>query len=929
MNLLQIGIQQPVPSNLGIAASQGDLFYATIILWTVVPLIVLVGIMFFVRFVLKRFATARHSIFKTTTLAITLPKFRREEESERGPQKEQVHEAIAAAETFFASIGGLKAERGMAAWWNGRQDEISFEIVVEKKLIHFYINVPDVLRTHLEQQLSAAYPDAYIEEVEDYNLFTPSSVILGSYLVFKRESAFPIKSYRKLDKDPLNALTNVLTTVPDGDAAAFQFVVRSSYAKWRKRGVGIASRMQQGMSLKDALRGKKAADYGELLGAKKVEEKAYQLSPQEMELVKGLEEKASKGGLDVCVRVLVSSQTAVSAQATLQNMLNAFSQYNIYEYGNSFNKVIPSSKNDLVRRFIYRTFDERRKMVMNAEEIASLWHLPLPWTETPNIKWLGARKAAAPSNVPGDGEGDIKLGYNLYRGIKTPVWMKKEDRTRHMYVIGKSGSGKSQLIASLAIQDIIAGHGVAVVEPHGDLIELILGNIPKERIDDVVLFNPSDVSRPMGLNMLEAPNEAMRDFAVQEMISIFYKLFPPEMIGPMFEHQMRNFMLTLMADTENPGTIAEIPRMVTDQEFQNKWRAKLTDAVVKSFWEDEIDNTSDYHKSEMMGYLVSKVGRFTENEMMRNIIGQSKSSFNFREIMDDKKILLVNLSKGKTGDVNAELLGLVIVSKLQMAALARADMPEEDRHDFYLYIDEFQNFITDSIATILSEARKYRLNLIIAHQYVGQLVKNNDTTIKEAVFGNVGTNFVARVGPEDVDVLGKLYAPDFSGYDLINSDKFTWYLKMIVDNAQLKPFTLNFNPPPKGDPELASAIKELSRLKYGRDKSIVEADIMERTMSKKKAPAPEPPASEAVPAPSPAPAAVEPATTISAEPATPPPEPAATQVPKVPVVLPEVPTDPAMASSETLKAPASSVAESTEVPLVDEPITETPPALES
>jgi type IV secretory pathway TraG/TraD family ATPase VirD4 len=398
-----------------------------------------------------------------------------------------------------------------------------------------------------------------------------------------------------------------------------------------------------------------------------------------------------------------------------------------------------------------------------------------------------------------------------------------------MYIVAKSGSGKSQLIANLALQDIKAGHGVAVVEPHGDLVELILRNIPKERVDDVILFDPSDLERPMGLNMLEAPTEAMKDFAVQEMISVFYKLFPPEMIGPMFEHQMRNFMLTLMSDFENPGTIAEIPRMVTDKKFQDKWRAKLKDPVVRSFWEDEIDNTSDYHKSEMMGYLVSKVGRFVENEMMRNIIGQSKSSFSFREVMDQKKILLVNLSKGKTGDVNAELLGLVIVSKLQMAALTRADIPEDQRHDFYLYIDEFQNFITDSIATILSEARKYRLNLIIAHQYIGQLVKNNDTKIREAVFGNVGTNFVARIGPEDVETLGKIYSPEFSGYDLINSDKFTWYVKMIVDNAQQKPFTLNFTPPPKGDGELASAIKQLSRLKYGRDRALVEAEIMERT----------------------------------------------------------------------------------------------------
>jgi hypothetical protein len=548
----------------------------------------------------------------------------------------------------------------------------------------------------------------------------------------------------------------------------------------------------------------------------------------EDQIVKGLQEKASKAGMDVCIRLLSASKTAESAQTLMQNMLNAFAQFNIYEYGNSFVKVVPHRKKRIIRNFIHRTFDERNTIVLSAEEMASVWHLPLPWTDTPNIQWLIARKGSVPANIPGPDTGDIELGYNMYRGIKTPVWMKSLDRTRHMYIIGKSGSGKSQLIASLALQDIRAGHGVAVVEPHGDLIEQILANIPKERVDDVIVFNPSDVDRPMGLNMLEAKDESMKDFAAQEMVAIFYKLFTPEMIGPMFEHHMRNVMLTLMADTENPGTIAEIPRMFSDNDFQQIWRAKVKDPVIQSYWINEVDKTSDFHKSEMLGYLISKVGRFVENEMMRNIIGQTRSSFDFREVMDKKKILLVNLSKGKTGDVNAELLGLIIVSKLQMAALTRADIPEEQRHDFYLYIDEFQNFITDSIATILSEARKYRLNLIVAHQYIGQLVKNNDTKIRDAVFGNVGTNFVARIGPEDVETLEKLYAPDFSGYDMINSDKFTWYVKMIVDNAQIKPFTLNFKPPPKGDVELATAIKELSRLKYGRDRAIVTADLTER-----------------------------------------------------------------------------------------------------
>lgn len=826
-------------------------FYAYIdLIWIPIGVVIFFSVLFLLRNFLRKTNAAKHATFQSKTILVTLPKFRREEESNRGPQKEEVQEAIAAAETVFSAIGGLKGERGLKQWFFGRSDEVAFEIVVEHKLIQFFVTVPQHMVSYVEQQISAAYPDAYLEEVEDYNIFSAQSVIVGSYLRFTRESAFPIKTYRKLDKDPLNSLTNVLTSVPEGEGAAFQFVVRSAYGNWRSRGVALASSMQQGMSLNDALKGKKKGHKStlqQLTGGgssnNEKEEKDYRLSPQEEEVVKGLEEKASKAGLNVCVRLVVASQTATAAESTLQNMLNAFSQFNIYQYGNSFVKAVPRSKKKLIQQFIYRTIDEKYKMVLNAEEMASLWHLPLPWTETPNIKWLGARSGAVPSDVPsGPQDGDFELGYNVYRGVKTPVWMKTADRTRHMYLIGKSGSGKSQTLAKYAIQDIKAGHGVAVVDPHGDLIEQILGNIPRERVDDVVHFNPSDLERPMGLNMLEAKGESMKDFTAQEMVSIFYKLFGAEMIGPMFEHNMRNVMLTLMSDPEQPGTIAEIPRMFSDEAFQKRWVAKVKDPVVRSFWENEMAKTSDFHKSEMLGYLISKVGRFVENEMMRNIIGQTRSSFDFREIMDNKKILLVNLSKGKTGDVNADLLGMIIVSKLQMAALSRADIQEEQRHDFYLYIDEFQNFITDSIATILSEARKYRLNLIIAHQYIGQLVKNNDTKIKDAVFGNVGTTYVARIGPEDVEILEKIYTPDFAGYDLMNSDKFTWYVRMIVGNAQVKPFTMKLEQAPQGDRELAEGIKELSRLKYGRDKRLVEADILDRTSINVTTRGPQPPA---------------------------------------------------------------------------------------
>jgi hypothetical protein len=276
----------------------------------------------------------------------------------------------------------------------------------------------------------------------------------------------------------------------------------------------------------------------------------------------------------------------------------------------------------------------------------------------------------------------------------------------------------------------------------------------------------------------------------------------------------------------------EIPRMFTDQEYADQWIAKLKDPMVRNYWEKEVAKTSDFHKSEKLGYLISKVGRFVENEMMRNIIGQSRSSFDFREVMDTKKILLVKLSKGLVGEINANLLGLIIVSKLQMAALGRADMDESLRQDFYLYIDEFQNFVTDSIATILSEARKYRLCLIMAHQYLNQLVDiQGKSAVRDAVLGNVGTTFVARVGPEDTEILQKIYEPFFSGYDLINSEKFTWYTKMIVDNTAVRPFTLStFNKNlPRGNPELMKAVFELSRLKYGRDRVLVEAEVLERS----------------------------------------------------------------------------------------------------
>ncbi len=803
----------------------------------------LLGLVFLISllFILKAVFTARgrkNKAFHKTVLLIKVPKEKKGEKPEAASAEENINhirEEVAVAETIFSAVAGLKKEKGLGVWLRGRNDHVAFEIVVKDNKISFYVVMPEKIKGFMEQQIHAQYPYAEITEEPDYNAFKPQSHIVGAYLWLKHKSAFPLKTYKKLDSDPLIALLNPLSKIGEDEGAIIQYIVRPASPKWRRQGVHMVRDIKKGEKFEDVAKKNYVLKFfKELfkhLAPKKTEEQKmepkYQMTQMEEEMIKNMEEKISRGGLETTVRIVSSANTKEKAVLNLENIINAFSQYNLYRYGNTLAAAVPKHPNTLIRDYIYRSMKETHYMVFNTEEMASFWHMPLPSTETPNIHWLGARKSPPPANIPKDG---IILGRAVYRGEETIVRMKREDRRRHLYTIGKSGSGKSVFIQNMAVQDVINGEGVCVIDPHGDFVDYVLQHIPKERAEDVIYFNPSDVERPIGLNMIDVQSEEQKDFATQEMISIFYKLVTdPSMIGPMFEHNMRNVMLTLMADTENPGTIAEIPRMFTDDEFVKQWKKKLTDPMVLAFWDKEMAKTSDFHKSEMLGYLISKVGRFVENAMIRNIIGQTHSGFSFREVMDKKKILLVNLAKGLVGEINSNLLGLIIVSKLQMAALERAALPEDQRHDFYLYIDEFQNFITDSIATILSEARKYRLELIIAHQYMKQLEDNKGkTTVRDAVLGNAGTLVSFRIGVEDAEILAKEYAPIFSAYDLVNVEQYTAYVKLLIDNTAAKPFNMLTYPPRSGNKQLAAAIKELSRLKYGRPREIVEAEIMER-----------------------------------------------------------------------------------------------------
>ncbi len=808
-----------------------------LIIGAVLVLLIVGGIVLFT------YRQRRHALtpVKRVCLLVTLPKEQQDEDAGGSASRiQKLQEQISVGESFLSFLGNMRAQRWYNTLGRGRNDHFSFEIVADRGEIRFYTVVPEPMREFMEQQLHAQYPDAEIEVTPEYNPFRATSHVVAGSLRLKKNPVLPILTYRRMDVDPLAGLTNALSKLDHDEAAVIQYICRSSHPRWHNRAASTVRSLRSGGKVSNNVLKTIAVEiFRMFFGGKKKEDDfagmPKPLSPSQEELVQRIQEKTSKAGLDVNIRLVVSSSTLQAATIRLKNIQDAFGQYNAFDTGNGFERKDPFGKEKLVHHFIYRAFDAGRASILNVEELASLWHLPLPSTETPNIRWVLSRSAPPPVNIPKTG---VQLGESHYRSEVVKVRIAREDRRRHVYVIGKSGVGKSVLLTQMALQDIANGDGVCVVDPHGDLILDILARMPAHRLKDVVHFNPSDMEHPVGLNMLDAPTPEEQDFAVQEMIAIFMKLFPPEVIGPMFEHNMRNVMLTLMADPEKPGTIVEIPRMFTDPAFQKSKVLKVTDPMVRAFWEKEMAKTSDFHKSEMLGYLISKVGRFVENAMMRNVIGQSRSGFDFQQIMNDGKILLVNLAKGTTGEVNASLLGLIIVSKLQMAALRRASLPQEQRRDFFLYVDEFQNFVTDSVATILSEARKYRLNLTIAHQYVGQLVQGQDTKIRDAVFGNVGTVVAFRVGVEDAEIFAQAFAPTFTQYDVTNVDKYTAIVKLLIDNTASKPFTMKTLPLSPATPGLAEHLIQQSRQQYGKLRAEVEKEILERSQLGISAPPP-------------------------------------------------------------------------------------------
>ncbi len=779
---------------------------------------------------------SKHKLF-----LIKLPKEKPKDENKE-ENSQQLKEEIAKGETIFSAIGGLRAQRGIISWFFGRNDHFSFEIVAERGKIYFYAVAPEKNALYLEKQITAHYPDAVLEEVSDYNSFIPNGYVAAAYLKTKDNFVLPLKTYGKMTVDPLNSIINVLSKLDKHESISIQYVVRSAPGKWHKASKNASSMINRYGSVWEGI-GKSSSPLAKIRDFFPSKEQSTKNSNQsinkpktltaaEQEMLKGIEEKNQKAGLEVNLRLVACAETKEKAAYYLDNLSNAYSEYNNYNYGNNFSRIYTGNQHRIIDDFIYRRFRDNLNFLLGTEELTGLFHLPLKGTETPNIVWLTSRIAPAPATIPGEG---ITLGENIYRGVKKEIRIKRQDRRRHTYIVGKSGTGKSVLLANMAIQDIQNGEGVCVFDPNGDLITDILDRIPPERAEDVIIFSPGDIERPLALNLLEYDPRypEQKSFVINEMIGILDKLYDLKATGgPMFEQYMRNAMLLVMDDPDSGSTLMEIPKVLADADFRRFKLSRCKNQTVVDFWRKEAEKAGgEAALANIVPYITSKLTSFISNDMMRPIIGQQKSAFNLREVMDKQKILLVDLPKGLVGEMNAYLLGMILVGKILMAALSRTDLPPENRKDFYLYIDEFQNFTTSSICQILSEARKYALNLIIAHQYIGQLSKNNNNEIKDAVFGNVGTMVSFKVGSEDAEFLVKEFSPVFNQYDLINVGMGMAAIKLLVDNSATRPFSLNTIWPILGVKRegMADKIRSLSRLKYGQNVRLVEAEIERRS----------------------------------------------------------------------------------------------------
>ena len=814
----------------------------------------------------KIFATTKRSrknyerALKMVPMLIHLPPSTDDVQSGGRDERDVINEQISEAQVMYSIISST-LKKGIKGKLYG-QRHISFEIVAHNGFINYYAVVPAVLTETVKQAISAAYPTARMEEVEDPNFFSSEGkidAVAGGELRLKKEFWYPIATYEDSKRDASLALINALSVAKQGDGVGIQVMFRPTDGTWTRKS------LERVQNIKD---GKKDSAPSNILGRI-----AYWVSNTFVDLVEALwkppdmhdpygdnkealtnlqqeeiskvEDKTKNPGFQSLIRIVASSPTKARSEALLNGVVSIFSQFDLQGY-NGFRYDIQKSSESLARDYIFRTFPQERKdMILNSVELASIFHLPAQNAiPTSQVERQATKQVDGPARLVEEG---IILGVNEFRGEKKIIRLSENDRRRHTYVIGATGMGKSVLLTNLAYQDMCDGRGFCFIDPHGDAVETILSKVPAERMDDVILFEPGNLDHPVGMNMFEFQTEDQKDFIVQEGINMLTSLYDPGnqgIFGPRAQHMFRNAALLLMSDPEG-GTFIDIPRCFIDPEFVKSKLKYVTDKTVYDYWTKEFPASQKSNDAgEVTSWFVSKWGPFLSNKMMRNILGQPKSGFNIREIMDNKKILLVNLSKGKTGELNAKLLGMIFVMKFQAAAMSRADTPEDERQDFCLFVDEFQNFATESFESILSEARKYRLNLVLANQFMTQLTDK----IREAILGNVGTIMCGRIGVTDAELMEKAFQPVFNAEDLHKIPNHEAVTTVLMFGLPTSPFTIKLLPPlGEESAELMQRMREYALSRFGRPRAEVEEEIDRRLAA----------TDELKPAPKPAPKEVD------------------------------------------------------------------------
>lgn len=737
-----------------------------------------------------------------------------------------------AAEQMFASLHGILKPQ------EDKQEHISFEIASQDKFTQFYVCVRKELKGFVEGQIYAQYPMVEIRQVPDYtDVELEGMAAASTELSLTKEEVYPIKTFQSFEVDPLAAITGVLSKVDGGERIWIQVLTRPIDDDWQDKGVKLVKDIRDGVKpvgladgFKDAFKGLATDVVKGILSPPKPDEKKKEEKKDEKEKSKlsgpqetamsGIETKIQKLGFQTKIRIMAISNDEETAKAKLLGVVGAFRQFNTTNLnGFTMGNIVDGQESLPV--FQMRPFGEGG-YIFNIEELASIYHFPHASVETPSIVWAGAKKGEPPANLPvqgvvSDDEMTI-LAKTNFRHHEQVFGIKKLDRRLHMYSIGKTGTGKSTLMENMIYDDIIHDRGVAIVDPHGQTIDHILGFIPEERVKDIVYLNPADQDFPIGFNLLESVETDQKNIVASGLMSVFLKLWAGTFSARM-EYILRNTILALLDYPK--ATMLGIMKVLNDKEYRKMVLSYVSDPVILDFFLNEYEKYDPKFRGEAIAPIQNKVGQFLSSSTIRNIVGQQKSTLNISDIMDQGKILLIDLSTGKIGEDNSKLLGSMMITKIQLAAMQRAHIPEEQRRDFYLYVDEFQNFATESFAVILSEARKYHLNLVLTNQYTAQVPE----VVMDAVVGNIGTMIAFRVGAPDADSLAKEFEPVFEANDLVNQPNRHIYIKMAIDGVTCPAFSADTLPPRVLDKSFGDEAIEFSRVTYARPRKEVEAEI--------------------------------------------------------------------------------------------------------